>query len=295
MNCSTIEPSETPPMTGKLPLHDRWILSELHRTIGKINRDLEAFQFHEAAQSLYHFFWDDFCDWYIELSKAQVSSQEGTAEGRAARQRLVHVLETALRMLHPFMPFITEELWQRLPTVKTVDSISLASFPVANATLIDGEAEQQMQIIIDLIKKVRNIRSELNIDLSKELQLLAHSSNGATRRLIEENSEPIKRLARVRIEQVPSVDGLRHVARDVVADLEIALPLAGLIDFEKESARLSKNLAKLEKELEQLTQRLSSPDFLERAAEEVVSSTRERYQELQEKHQRLAEILQDLK
>ncbi len=295
LNCSSLEPDDAPPETGELALHDRWILSELHRTIGKINKDLKEFQFHEAAQSLYHFFWDVFCDWYIELSKAQVSSKENTAEIQAARQRLVYVLETALRMLHPFMPFITEDLWQRLPVTRTVDTICLAPFPEPDDAFIDEEAEQQMQTVIDLIKKVRNIRSELNIDLSKELQLLAHAPNAVTRQLIEENSEPIKRLARVRIEFVPSISGLRHVARDVVAELEIALPLEGLIDFDKESARLSKNLAKIEKEIEQLNRRLTNAEFLERAAEEVVASTRERFKELQQQQERLAEILRDLK
>jgi len=171
----------------------------------------------------------------------------------------------------------------------------LAPFPAADFSFVDPEAERQMQVIIDLIKKVRNIRAELNIELSKELALLARSPNGAARRLIEENSEPIRRLARVKIEHVASLDGLRHVARDVVAETEIALPLEGLIDFDKESARLTKNLAKIEKEIEQLNRRLTSPDFLERAAEDVVVSTRARYEELQEKRKRLAEILEDLR
>jgi valyl-tRNA synthetase len=295
MNCATIEAGDSPAAAGELALHDRWILSELNRTIGQINQDLEEFRFHEAAQSLYHFFWDDFCDWYIELSKARVSSTEDMPEVRAARQRLIHVLETALRMLHPFMPFITEELWQRLPIAKPVESICLAPFPVADAALIDEAAERQMQTIIELIKKVRNIRGELNIDLTKELRLLVHTPDGAARQLMEENSGHLKRLARVHIEFVSSLDGLRHVARDVVAGTEMALPLEGLIDVDKESARLTKNLAKLEKEIEQLNRRLTSPDFLERAAEDVVQSTRERYQELQQRRARLAEILQDLR
>jgi valyl-tRNA synthetase len=295
MNCSTIQASDELPTTGELALHDRWILSVLHRTIGEATRALEEFRFHQAAHILYHFFWDDFCDWYIEFSKAQVSSKEDTPDGQAARQRLVGVLETALRLLHPFMPFITEELWQRLPMVIKGETVCLAPFPVADATLVDAEAEHEMQLIIELIKKVRNIRAELNIDVAKELDLLAHSPDGSTRRLIEENSDHIRRLARVRIEYVPAMDGLRHVARDVVGEMEIAVPLAGLIDFEKESGRLSKNLVKIEKEMDQLNRRLSSPDFLERAAEDVVASTRERYLELQEKQKRLAEILQDLR
>jgi valyl-tRNA synthetase len=295
MNCSTMEESELSPTAGPLALHDRWILSELHRTIGKINQDLEAFQFHEAAQSLYHFFWDDFCDWYIELSKTQVTSKEDTPEVQAARQRIISVLETALRMLHPFMPFITEELWQRLPTARTVDTICLAPFPKADATLIDEAAERQIQTIIELIKKVRNIRGELNIMPHQELQVFIRTPQAEARQLLETTNDQIRRLARVRIEFVSSTDGLRHVARDVVAGIEMALPLEGLIDFEKESARLSKTLEKIEKDMEKMNRNLTNPGFLARAAEDVVASTRKQFEELQQQQKRLVEILQDLK
>ncbi len=294
LNCSTLK-AEPRPSREHLALHDRWMLSVLHRTIGEVNRALEEFRFHEAAHLLYHFFWHDFCDWYIEFSKARVSSQQTTPEVEAARQRLVYVLETSLRMLHPFMPFITEELWQRLPLTRPTETICLAPYPEADARLIDRDAEQQMGILIELIKKIRNIRAELHIDQAQEVDVLAHSPNGTMQELIESNSEHIRRLARVRqITYVPSTEGLRHVARDIIAGMEIAVPLEGLIDVEKESARLKRNLAKIEKELEQLHRRLSNRQFLERAAEEVVASTRERCQQLEEKRRRLKEMLHNL-
>jgi valyl-tRNA synthetase len=282
-------------LTTPMALHDRWIFSELHRTIREVNQALEEFRFHEAAHLLYHFFWDDFCDWYIEFSKPQVSSTSETPEALAARCRIVYVLETALRLLHPFMPFITEELWQQLPIEKRQESICLATFPIADESYIDAEAERTMQMLLDLIKKVRNIRSELNIDHTRELDVILHTPDDGARAIFDENSEGIRRLARVkRIEYVPSTEGLRHVARDVIAGTEIAVPLEGVIDFDKEKERLAKNLAKVEKEIEQLGQRLANREFLERAAEEVVSSTRERYTELIGQKERLSEILKEL-
>ncbi|MCS6803753.1 MAG: valine--tRNA ligase [Acidobacteriota bacterium] len=294
IHCAELEPTAEPPTEEPLALHDRWMLSRLHHTIGQVNQDLEEFMFHEAAQRLYHFFWDDFCDWYIELSKSHLSASVAGSQSIVARRRLVYVLETALRLLHPFMPFITEELWQRLPIVRSRDSICVAPFPTADAALVDEQAERQMQTIIELIKKVRAIRGELNIELGRELALLLHAPNDETRQLIQDNSEPLRRLARVNLEFVSSINQWQHVARDVVADIEMALPLEGLIDFDKESTRLSKNLAKLEKEIEQLDRRLSSSDFLQRAAADVVAATRERHHELQAQRTRLIAMLQQL-
>jgi valyl-tRNA synthetase len=290
---------QMPDQTGKVEpgsaLHDRWMFSVLHRTIREVNQALEEYRFHEAAGLLYHFFWDDFCDWYIEFSKIQVTSNREIPEAQAARQRIVYVLETALRLLHPVMPFITEELWQRLPIKKHTDSIGLAEFPLADESYIDADAERAMQTVIDLIKKVRNIRCELNIDHSRELDVLMHTSDSAAQAMFDENRDAIKRLARVKhLEYVSSTEGLRHVARDVLAGTEIAVLLEGIIDFDKEKERLTKNLAKVEKEIEQLGRRLANPDFRDKAAADIVSSTEERYAELIEQRKRLSEILHEL-
>ncbi|HEY5838945.1 MAG TPA: valine--tRNA ligase, partial [Pyrinomonadaceae bacterium] len=165
-----------------LPLHDRWILSRLNRTAAAVNKQLETYDFHAAVQALYHFFWDDFCDWYIELSKTNVTAEEASVQRDVARARLISILEQALRLLHPFMPYLTEELWQKLPVnharlqhsayAGAEPSIMLASFPRGDASQIDERAEADMQAVIDLISRVRNIRSEMNIKQSDRIQLM---------------------------------------------------------------------------------------------------------------------------
>src|SRR5262249_18560242 len=154
-----------------LPLHDRWILSRLNKTAAAVNQQLESYDFHAAVQELYHFFWDDFCDWYIELSKSTVTAEEASAERDIARARLLSILEQALRLLHPFMPYLTEELWQKLPGAsphlmhqayqKASPTIMLAAYPEGKAELIDERGEAEMAAVIDLISRVRNIRSEM--------------------------------------------------------------------------------------------------------------------------------------
>jgi valyl-tRNA synthetase len=292
MNCP---PDEAPTATVSATpsLVDRWFTSVLNRTIADVNRNLGEYRFHEAAVTLYHFFWHDFCDWYIELSKAAVTAKEPTPEQAAARHRLITALETSLRLLHPFMPFITEEIWQRLP--HDGETICLAAYPAADESLIDVEAEGQMDAVIEIIQKVRNIRAVMNIDQSRQVDLLLHPASEAAGSLIADNSDHIRQLARVAaIEITGSLGDLRHVARDVVGEIEIAVPLEGLIDFEKEKERLTKNLDKIEKEIGQLGGRLSNPDFISRAAEDVVAETRERHDELVEKREKLNAILQGM-
>src|SRR5438874_8444123 len=167
---------------GNLPLHDRWIISRLNKTASEVNTQLETYDFHGAVQSLYHFFWDDFCDWYIELSKATITAEIGSAERNVARARLISILEQSLRLLHPFMPYLTEELWQRLPVnhsqflhrayANAQPTIMLAAYPQHYEALVDERAESEMQAVIDLISRVRNIRSEMNIKPGQQIDLL---------------------------------------------------------------------------------------------------------------------------
>jgi valyl-tRNA synthetase len=173
---------------ANLALHDRWILSRLNRTAGSVREALEGYQFHEAVQALYHFFWDDLCDWYIELTKAEVTSEEDSARRTEARSRLLTVLEQALRLLHPFMPYITEELWLRLPGVdqnllhasysKAEPTIMLTAYPEMKSELIDDLAEGQMQTVIEIVSRIRNIRSEMNIKPSQQVDALIDIGEG---------------------------------------------------------------------------------------------------------------------
>lgn len=260
-------------------LADRWILSELNTAIKRVSAALEDYRFHEVCQTLYHFFWDDFCDWYIELSKPVVSSGEESVETRAARNRIAYVLEASLRLLHPLMPFITEELWQRLP--HEGETISLAQFPSYNPAAEDPETCTRMETLIALITKVRNIRSEMNIPTAARPALHLGTKNAAAREVVETNLEHVKRLARVdSIELSDTLPELRPAAADVVAGIEVRIPLSNLIDLSKERERLAKELSRKEQEARGLATRLDSHSFRERAPEEVVEKHRARHDQL---------------
>ncbi|HYP29258.1 MAG TPA: valine--tRNA ligase [Blastocatellia bacterium] len=260
-------------------LADRWILAELNATIDQVTRALEEYKLNEVAQTLYHFFWDDFCDWYIELSKSLVTSPEDTEEARAARGRIAYVLETSLRLLHPLMPYLTEEIWQRLP--HEGESIMVASWPAPDESQNDEQAREQMQTLIALITKVRNIRSEMNIPASSRLSLHLGTQDTSARSLIDENSDQIKRLARVgEITVSDRLSARKGEARDIVYGIEISVPLEGLIDIGKERERIGKELGKKENEARGLAARLDNDSFRERAPQEVVQQARQRHDEL---------------
>jgi valyl-tRNA synthetase len=284
-------------------LHDRWILSQLHKTARDVHAALDGYQFHEAVQALYHFFWDDFCDWYIELTKADVTAEEDSAARAEARSRLLTVLEQALRLLHPFMPYITEELWLQLPGVskellhsayqQAEPTIMLTAYPEARAELINDDAESEMQAVIDLISRVRNIRSEMNIKPGEKVQLLVSAPQASLRAVFDSNKNQISRLARTsEISITEKLDAPRASARAVlVGGAEVAVPLEGLIDFAQERQRLAKEKEKLATEAAKLEAQLANPQFAERAPVEKVSEIRARIGDIA---QRLAQLDQNM-
>ncbi len=259
-------------------LADRWILSELNRTIGQVTSALEEYRINDVAQTLYHFFWDEFCDWYIELSKSSVTSTDETTKARLARNRIVYVLETSLRLLHPLMPYLTEEIWQRLP--HKGDSIMLAGWPATDEARDDREASEQIETLIALVTKVRNIRSEMNIPASSRLKLNIGAADERALRMIEESADQIRRLARVEEITTDRLPASETAARDIVAGIEIAVPLEGLIDIKIERERLNKELTRKDDEARSLASRLDNPSFVERAPQDVVEQTRTRHDEL---------------
>ncbi|HEV2705292.1 MAG TPA: valine--tRNA ligase [Pyrinomonadaceae bacterium] len=288
-------------------LHDRWIVSRLNKTILTVERALASYQFHEAVFALYHFFWDDFCDWYIELSKTEVTAAEESESRAAARSRVLSVLEQALRLLHPFMPFITEELWQRLPGVgadslheayaSAEPTIMLAAYPRGEQALIDDAAEAEMQSVIELISRVRSIRSEMNIKPSEEVELIIGTSGDGSARVFDASMAQIKRLARAGSVSFTSsmADVPRHAARAVLAGgVEVALPLEGLIDFEQERARVEREREKLRKEAERLEAQLGNPQFTERAPAEKVAELRQRVADIAQRMKALEQTLEAL-
>ena len=286
--------------TEHASLADRWIISRLNRTAKSVNYALETYQFHEAVQLLYHFFWDDFCDWYIELVKDEITVRNDsdaappsaglTAQTIAARTKILTILEQALRLLHPFMPYLTEELWQRLPGISSDlhntayansdKTIMLADFPTGNDELIDEQAEREMSAVIEAITKVRNIRSEMNIKSSDRVTVhIAASSQ--VQSVFAANQAQILKLARAdNVVIGESLQVPKASAKTVTPDAEFAVPLEGLINFEQERARLQNQVTKLDVELQRLNGQLSNANFVERAPAEKVKELRERKAEI---------------
>ena len=277
-------------------LADRWILAELNSTIERVTSALDEYRLNEVAQTLYHFFWDSFCDWYIELSKSLVASREDTGEVKAARCRIVYVLETSLRLLHPLMPFITEEIWQLLPRLPHEgESIMLAEWPKADPSRDDKQAREQMEMLIALITKVRNIRSEMNIPMQSRPKLYIATSDQTARDVVNESADQIKRLARVeQIEISDTLPELDSAARGIVSGMDLAIPLGGLIDYEKERERVTKEIARKENEARGLAGRLDNISFVERAPAEVVQEARARHEELISEIEKLRDTLASL-
>src|SRR6266404_2201386 len=293
------------PFSGDLPLHDRWILSRLNKTAREVNTQLEQYDFHGLVQTLYHFFWDDFCDWYIELSKATVTAETESPQRSIARARLISVLEQSLRLLHPFMPYLTEELWQKLPVeharllhhayAGAEPTIMLAAFPQCDDSLVDESAETEMQAVIDLVSRVRNIRSEMNIKPGEPIQLMI-AANAGLKSVFTASADQITRLTRA---SNISIDGSgampKASARAVLSGgAEVAIPLEGLIDFAQERERLLKEKDKLQKEGAKLEAQLGNQDFVERAPAEKVEGLRARLADIAQRTVALDQMLEAL-
>jgi len=287
-----------------LALHDRWIISRLNKTAERVNESLNTYQFHESVQTLYHFFWDDFCDWYIELSKSDVTAEEPSPKRTEARSRLLTVLEQALRLLHPFMPYITEELWQRLPGNKPLHSayagasstIMLTSYPISSQEMIDDRAEREMSAIIDLVSRVRNIRSEMNIKPAERIPVIVGCPDQELRNTFSSARDQIARLVRAaEISIADQLNAPKASARAVlVGGAELAVPLEGLIDFEQERQRLGREQDKLRAEATKLEAQLANPSFVERAPAERVDEVRSRIADIAQRTSQLQQTIENL-
>jgi valyl-tRNA synthetase len=303
---AVVDPDILSETTPALALHDRWILSRLNRTARDVRTALEDYGFHEAVQTLYHFFWDDFCDWYIELSKSDVTAEQSTPSRNEARTRLISVLEQALRLLHPFMPYITEDLWLRLPSTRSEllhpaykgaePTIMLATYPEGNVSAIDEPAELEMQTVIDVISRVRNIRSEMNIKPGERVQVLIGAPDEKLRQVFLSNTTQIGRLVRAsEVSVKESLNAPRASARAVlVGGAEVAVPLEGLIDFEQEKKRLNKEKEKLATESTRLEAQLANPQFTERAPAEKVNEIRARIEDISQRLSQLDQTIANL-
>ncbi|MFQ5657130.1 MAG: valine--tRNA ligase [Candidatus Methylomirabilales bacterium] len=279
-------------------LADRWILSRLQEVIASVTEALETFRFSDAASHLYQFIWHEYCDWYLELVKIRLTSngdERGTWTGRVL---LVHVLEVALRLLHPIMPFITEEIGRRLPlTDSHPPSIMVDKWPVADSSLIDPEAVQEMERIMGVIRAIRNIRSEVRIPPNEWLNVLVKVEGEGDESFLASMEGYIRQLARVKeLRTGRRLERPRYSAVAVTAGMEIYVPLEGLIDIASEVQRVDRELHKVERELDRVSRKLSNADFLSRAPAHVVTKEREIQQallETREKLQRHLSVLRD--
>ncbi|MBI3670934.1 MAG: valine--tRNA ligase [Acidobacteria bacterium] len=279
---------------GTLPLVDRWIFSRLSCVTGEINTALKGFRFHEAAHVVYHFFWGEFCDWYIEWVKPQLLSLDRAA-ATAAWRNLFAVFESALRLLHPFMPFLTEELWHKLPQRAGAQSIALERFPEACAERIDGEAEQHMVRLQEIIVMARNIRAELKLDPKRKVTADFSTQAAPLLTLVKGNFEPILRLA-----GLSGLDfttghfalGSGGIRSTMLFDLRI--PHWEALDAGAELARLRKEKAWLENDIQAKQRRLADPAFRSRAPEEIVRGLESTLRERQAEYLKLAERLAQL-
>ncbi|WBF45064.1 valine--tRNA ligase [Serratia rubidaea] len=262
----------------QLSLADRWILAEFNRTVKAYRDALDSYRFDIAAGILYEFTWNQFCDWYLELTKPVISNGS-EAEQRGTRNTLITVLEALLRLAHPIIPFITETIWQRVKLQKGIsaDTIMLQPFPAYDSALEDEQALADLEWIKQAIIAVRNIRAEMNIAPSKTLEVLLRNANGDAQRRVQENQNFIARLARLEsIELLPAGEKGPVSVTKLVDGAELLIPMAGFIDKDAEIARLAKEMAKLDGEIAAIEGKLSNEGFVSRAPEAVVAKERDR-------------------
>ncbi len=286
-------PATVPPLAafgGDRPfsLPDRWILSRLQETIRLVKSHLCDYRFDESSQAVYHFFWHEFCDNYLELSKLQL--QAGGEERLRTLAVLRHTLEASLKLLHPFMPFITEEIWQHLDGER--DSIMVSSFPEPDPTRIDPEGEREMEILLETIRTVRHLRSALSVTPGRQVEIHLRVTHLPTLPLLKQGSGYLERFSRAsRLLIGPEIEKPASSAVAVTSFGEIYLPLSGLVDIAGEKQRLAREIDKLSQEVARIETKLSDQAFRTKAPETVVAKEEARRGEVEEKIGRLRQNL----
>ena len=280
-------------ITGEKTLADKWILTRLNQTIGKVTELFEKFEFGEAGRLLYRFIWDDFCDWYIEMSKETLAGDDEAAK-LTTRSILVYVLDNTLRLLHPIMPFVTEEIWQSVPHVG--ESLVVATYPTVHPEQMDEQAAEEMEFLMDFIRSVRTVRNEMNTPLSKPINIIAKVSDAAHYDILKENESYIARFSNPEeFVYGEDVEAPSDAVTSVITGAEIYLPLAGLINIEDEIARLEKEAEKLQQEVDRVEKKLSNEKFVAKAPAAVVEAERAKGADYQAQREAVLERIATLK
>lgn len=280
-------------LTGNLSLADKWILTRLNDTIEHVTHNTDKYEFGEAGRYLYNFIWDDLCDWYIEMAKIPLYG-ENEAEKQTTRSVLAYVLDMTMRMLHPYMPFITEEIWQKLP--HKGESITIAKWPQVKEEFHDQAAAKEMDRLVSIIKSVRNIRAEVNTPMSREVQLFIQAESEEIVQELESERHYLERFCNPsELVIANKIDVPEKAMAAVVTGAEIFLPLEGLIDFDKEIERLEKELDKWTKEVERVQKKLANEGFVNKAPEAIVEEERNKEKDYLDKQAKVRERLAELR
>ena len=293
MNLQDFRPG---PLPEALDRHDRWILDRFNTTVTETTGLLEKYELGEAARHVYDFLWGDFCDWYIELSKVPMFAQDEADKDRA-RAVLHFVLEKTLRLLHPFMPFITEAIWQSLPRSDEGEAaLMVAPWPVPQSRLVDEEARREMDLVMGVMRAIRNLRSEFNIPPGQKSPVVLRVPP-AEQDILTQEQVVMERLAWAHPIEIRGFQEEKpaKALTALVGDIEVYLPLEGVVDLGQEITRLEKSRQELERDLEKVSAKLVNPNFLERAPEAVVSKEREKEQELRTRHDKLVDRMEELR
>ena len=291
MNLEDFKPGTIDLTQAQLSLADQWILTRLNEVAGETEQALADYKFNDAAGALYAFTWHEFCDWYIELSKEDLYGED-VARRQVAQEVLFTVLEQLLRLLHPIMPFITEEIWQVLPGERPTSSIMLAPYTNADAWPSNPQGAAKMELIMEVIKGVRNIRGEMNVAPGKQIPAVLDCKSEAAVGVVTEGENYIRALAK--LNDLCFGMGVEHpeqAATQVAGEVEILLPLADLINLEEEKKRLQKEITKVEKDVAMFSKKLENEAFLAKAPPEVLEKNRSKLQDAREKRAILQESL----
>jgi valyl-tRNA synthetase len=275
-----------------LELSDKWILSRMNTVAKEITANMDKYELGMAATKVYDFVWNEYCDWYIELAKKRLYGENET-EKQTVQKVLVAVLKQILKMLHPFMPFITEEIWAHIPG--TEGRVIVMNWPEYAAECFDGEAEAQMDRIMNAIRGIRNVRAEMDVAPSRKAKLIVVAEDKVTSLLLE-NEAYMQSLASA--SEVVAMEDKKDVPEDAVSVVidggEVFLPLEELIDFEKELDRLNKEKAKLEKEVDRVNKKLNNQGFLAKAPEHLVQEERDKKDKYEDMLKTVVERIQSM-
>ena len=279
-------------LSGEKSVADTWILTRLNETIEQVTNLADKYEFGEVGRALYTFIWDDFCDWYIEMAKLPLYGEDEAAK-KTTRSVLAYVLDNTMRLLHPFMPFITEEIWQNLP--HEGESITIAPWPTVNESLSNKDRASEMKLLMDIIRSVRNIRAEVNTPMSKEVPLYISTRDDKTAEIFETNRKYIERFCNPKPLTIgKGIEAPGKTMSAVITGAELFLPLEGLLNIDEELARLAKELKKWQSEVKLVQGKLANERFVSNAPEAVVAEERAKEKDYLEKYATVEKRMKEL-